>query len=131
MAAQPSTIPGVPNFLGRKVTITEPATDEDGLFPKGPASVCLEPPPRRQCYTAPEDFGRKPQVEVIRNGDEQPTLFFSAGSGGVSGFLIHFALLQPGTGGVLDDVFPEISVSNQSEHAFWNLPQISDAPVFV
>src|SRR4051812_48505922 len=40
-----------PTFMGRKVIITEPEI-EDGMFPKGPATVCLEGPPQRQCFSA-------------------------------------------------------------------------------
>jgi hypothetical protein len=35
----------LPKFLGRQVTIIEPDHDQEG-FPKGPAKVCLEGPPK-------------------------------------------------------------------------------------
>jgi hypothetical protein len=119
-------------FMGRTVTITEAETDEDGYFPKGPASVCLEAPPRRQCYTAPKDFGRQPEVEVVQVSKNTPALLFSAKSGGVSGFRIHFALLRPGIEKDLDNLFNDgFAESNQSQHALWGAPAISEAPVFV
>ena len=59
-----------------------------------------------------------------------PALFFSAAGGGVSGFPIHFALLRPGERNDLEDNL-DISVSNQSQYAFWNDPAISTAPTFV
>ena len=71
-------------FEGRKVTITEPETDADGFFPKGPASVCIEGLVQRQCYTAPEAFGRAPEVTVVQVMKNLPALFFSVFSGGVS-----------------------------------------------
>jgi hypothetical protein len=117
-------------FMGRSVRITTPKTDEDGMFPVGPASVCIEGPPERQCYTAPKDFGRDPSAEVIRLGKGGFALFFSAASGGTSGWTVHFALLRPGTGNQLDDLL-DVSVSNQNRHAFWYEPAISDAPIFV
>ena len=58
-------------------------------------------------------------------------LLFSAESGGVSGFQIHFALLRPGTGKNLDNLFSDIAVSNQSRHVFWNDSTISGAPIFL
>jgi hypothetical protein len=132
LGAQAAPARVLPKFMGRDVTVVVPETDTDGFFPKGPASVCIEGPPRRQCYTAPKDFGRSPTVEVVQLGENMPALLFSAASGGVSGFGIHFALLQPGTANDLNDLFPYgLSVSNQSEHAFWNHPSISDAPIFV
>jgi hypothetical protein len=120
----------LPKFMGREVTIIKPEL-EDGLFPKGPATVCIEGPPRRQCYTAPKDFGRDPEIHVMQLDKDTSALFFSAASGGVSGWQVHFALLRPGTEKELWDSFPDITVSNQSQHAFWNEPSISAAPIFV
>jgi hypothetical protein len=120
------------DFMGRAVTIAEPECDPDGFFPKGPASVCLEAPPQRQCYTAPEHFGRIPSVTTVQLDKSTPAILFSAASGGVSGWGIHFALLRPGTGKDLENLFmSDTSVSNQSQHAFWREPAISDAQIFV
>jgi len=51
-------------FMGREVTIIEPERDAND-FPKGPASVCVEGLPQRQCYTAPRAYGNEPTVTVI------------------------------------------------------------------
>ena len=96
--AQSAPRQGLPKFLGREVTITEPELDADGFFPKGPASICIEGPPQRLCYTAPQDFGRDPDVTLVQIEKTMPALLFSAASGGVSGFGVHFALLRPGAG---------------------------------
>jgi hypothetical protein len=59
----------------REVTIIEPehdADDTDGFFPKGPASVCVEGPPQRQCYTAPKEFGNSPTVAVVQLKRDMP-----------------------------------------------------------
>jgi len=120
----------LPSFMGRAVSVVEPKLDPDGFFPEGPASVCVEFLPQRQCYTAPKDFGRNPAVTVVQLEKNAPALFFSAVSGGVSGFEIHFALLQPGRAKDLEDIL-NVSVSNQSQHAFWNDPSISTTPIFV
>jgi len=121
---------GLPKFMGREVTITEPELVDE--FPKGPASICVEGPPQRQCYTAPKDYGRDPNVALVRIKNDVPALLFSAASGGVSGFSIHFALLHPGTGKDLENLFlSDLSVSNQSQHAFWTESAISDAPIFL
>jgi hypothetical protein len=122
----------LPKFMGREVTVTESELGSDGYYPKGPASVCVERPPQRQCYTAPQNFGRSPKVEVIEVQKDEPALFFSAKSGGVSGFTIHFALLQPGDGKDLVDLFGSVlEVSNLSQHVFWSDSTISTAPIFV
>src|SRR5580700_327366 len=91
-------------FMGREVTITGPERDPDGSLPNVPASVCLEGPPQRQCYTAPEGFGGN-AVTVVQLRKNVPALLFTTSSGGVSGWSIHFALLRPGTGKDLRDLF--------------------------
>ena len=120
----------LPKFMGREVTIIKPEMEDD-FFPKGPATVCIEGPPQRQCYTAPKDFGRDPEISVVQLDKGTSALFFLAASGGVSGFGIHFALLRPGTEKDLEDSFPYITLSNQSQHAFWNQPSISVSPIFL
>src|ERR1700691_724903 len=83
-------------FMGRTITVTAPGyEDAEQMFPKGPATVCVEGPPR-QCYTAPEDRGGDPQAKQIQIDKTTAALFFSAVSGGVSQRVVHFALLRPG-----------------------------------
>ncbi len=103
-AAQTAPGQALPKFMGREVTMTVPEQDADGFFPKGPASVCIEGPPQRQCYTAPQTFGNNPTVAVVQLERGIPALLFSAESGGVSGWQIHFALLRPGTGKNIEDL---------------------------
>src|SRR5260370_38303058 len=88
----------VSSFMGRAVTITEPELDVDGFFPKGPATICLEAPPRRQCYTAPEDYGRFAEVELVQIDKRTSRLLFSAASGGGRGVNVDLCLLQPRLG---------------------------------
>jgi len=129
--AQPKVIKQPFQFMGRDVTITDPGMEDD-FFPKGPATICMEAPPRRQCYTAPDAYGIKPAVSVVQINKNTSALFFSVASGGVSGFSLHFALLYPRTDKSLENFFfPDMSLSNQGEHAFWNDPTISAAPIFV
>ncbi len=122
----------LPKFMGREVTVTEPPLDSTGFYPTAPATVCVEGPPEKQCYVAPEGYGRSPEVEVVQIERNTPALFFSVESGGVSGSSIHFALLRPGGGKNLGDIFlSETTVSNLSQHAFWTDRTISDSPIFV
>ena len=114
--------------MGRQVAIAKPRLDPDG-FPVGPASICLEGPPRRQCYIAPKAFGNDPTVEIVQLQTDKPALLFSAASYGVSGWSIHFALL-PGTD--MADLFAtDMTVSNQSQHVFWREPAISESAMFL
>ena len=128
--AQPSRADSL-KFMGRAVTITERELDADGSFPLGPASICVEGPPQRQCYTALEAFRGKPRATVVKLANDASALLFSVESYGVSGWEIHFALLRPGTGKNLENLFPHRSVPNQSQHAFWHDSTISGAPIFL
>lgn len=120
----------LPTFMGRQVTIMKPEV-EDG-FPKGPATICVEGPPQQQCYTAPQDFGNDPRVEPVQLAKDTPALLFSASSGGVSGWEIHFALLVPDSAKELQDLLlSEVSVSSLSQDEFWIEPAISDAKIFL
>ncbi len=120
-----------PKFMGRDVIVHEPKI-EDGMFPKGPASICVEAPPQEQCYTMPLDFGRNTTVALVDVQKDTPALFFSAESGGVSGWSIHFALLLPQTSKQLANLFADnVTVSNQSQHTFWSEPELSQAKIFV
>ena len=122
----------VPKFMGRVVTIAKPKLDADGFFPVGPASVCIDGPPQRQCYTQPEDFGKDPEVSLVHVKKDLPALLFSAASGGVSGWRVHFALLRPDASKELVDLFiGDMEVSNQNQHAFWRDPSVSDSLIFL
>lgn len=120
----------LPQFMGRDLTITTPPLDADGNSPQGPASVCVGGPPARHCYTAPQEFGKDPKVDMVQIEKDKLALFFSAASGGVSGWNVHFALLRPGTGNDLDELL-DASVSNQNQYAFWDAPALSEAKIFV
>jgi len=124
----------LPKFMGREVKVTAPArndSDDPGISPPEPAKLCIEGPPREQCYTAPNDFGWDPSVEAVQLAKDRAALFFSAASGGVSGIAIHLALLVV-DGGTLRDLFQGLdSVSEQSQRAFWSLPTVSDTKVFL
>jgi hypothetical protein len=81
-------------FKGWPVVIFHPK-QLDEFFRDGPAKICLEQEARPKCYTAPEDFGRYAKVELVALDGQSEALLLSVASGGVSGFRIHLALLQP------------------------------------
>ena len=61
LAQSPPDSQNLSKFMGRQITIIHPEMQDnlpgDGPpFLKGPASVCIEGPPSRQCYTAPTGF---------------------------------------------------------------------------
>jgi hypothetical protein len=79
----------------------------------------------------PRTFGRNPTAAVVEVKKGEPALFFSAASGGVSGFTIHFALLRPAGKALKNLLTSDASVSAQSQNAFWTDPSASDAPFLV
>jgi hypothetical protein len=134
IAADPVT------YLGRQVTVVDPGTDPDGFFPKGEVKVCVQGRPEEDCYMAPKGVGRTPSLSVVELRKGESALFFEAASGGVSGFAIHFALLNFCDRGrfsgcrmdELKDLLPyELEVSSQSQHEWWELSGISDSKVFL
>lgn len=123
--------PEVPRFMGREVIITEPETGADGYVSKGSASICIEEPPRRQCYDARDQYGYG-QSELIEFERNMHALLFRADAVGASSASLQFALLRPGNQKDLDNLFTsDVTLSNQSEHAFWSDPVISAAKIFV
>jgi hypothetical protein len=118
-------------FQGQRVSITEPKLDESGANPQSPGAICVEWE-QRQCYTTPQGYGRAPEAHPVQVAEDLEALLFSAATGGVSDFGIHFALLTRGAGRELQDLFySTIEASNQSRHALWNEPSISSSQIFV
>jgi hypothetical protein len=122
----------VQQFMGREVVVYAPPGEDDhlGTSPSAPAKVCVEGPPQEQCYSTPEGYGWRPRVEVVQLSKEQSALLFTAETGGVSGWNVHYALITPGTGKDMDDAL-NVSLSNQGRTAFWSEPDLSDAKIFV
>jgi len=115
-------------FQGQDVILTEPKPADSGA----PASVCVEWPEQHQCYTTPQGYGHSPEASTVRISKDMEALLFSATTGGTSGYGIHFALLTKGAGRELQDLFfATIEASDQSRHALWNEPAISDSRIFV
>lgn len=96
------------------------------------ASICLEGSPERQCYRTPEGYRASPKAEVVSVDRNTAAILFSAETVGVSGFMTHFALLQPGKSGKLDNLFMSpIELSNLSEHDFFSEPSLSGSKIFL
>jgi hypothetical protein len=118
-------------FKGRPVVIFHPK-QLDELFPAGPVKICLQQEPLPKCYTAPEDFGRYAKVESVSLDGESEAMLLSVASGGVSGFRIHLALLQPDESENLKNLLLSAStLSDQSQFRFLVEPEISPAKILV
>ncbi len=107
--------------------LNEPKADSGA-----PASICVDWPEQRQCYTTPQGYARSPQASSVQISKDLDALLFSAATGIGSDYGIHLALLTKGAGRELQDLFfATIEASDQSRHALWNEPSISDSRLFV
>jgi hypothetical protein len=116
-----------------RVEVSHPTIDAEGVATE-PASVCLVSGTARQCYTAPKNdlpFGLNPKAYPVNLKQGVDGLLFTAtASGGGSGSTTIFALLVVKRGR-LENLLPEVKVSEQSEHQIWKEPLISDLPIIV
>jgi hypothetical protein len=115
--------------------------DLDGL-PIGAARLCLNAQPTH-CYLLPNGqkdagsgiefkFGLEPKAERISvQGGGSLILFSATFSGGGSGSLDELALLRYERDGTLRNLLPVVKLTEQGEHAIWQLPSISPMPVLV
>jgi hypothetical protein len=118
-------------FKGWPVVVFHPK-QLDEFFPAGPVKICLEQESHPKCYTAPKDFGRDAKVESVSLDGESEAMLLSVASGGVSGFRIHLALLQPDESENLKNLLLSAStLSEQSQFRFLVEPEISPAKILV
>jgi hypothetical protein len=115
--------------------------DLDGL-PTGAARLCLNARPTH-CYSLPNgrndvqsgiefEFGLEPKTERASvQGGGSLILFSATFSGGGSGTLDELALLRYERDGTMRNLLPVVQLTEQGEHAIWQLPSISPMPVLV
>jgi hypothetical protein len=105
--------------------------DPDGL-PTTSARICLGTTGTDHCYTPPSEryaFGLEPKAQTIGTLDGHDLILFTATfSGGGSGELTNFALLEERPGEFFN-LLPAVQLTNQSEFKFWSLPQFSSLPI--
>lgn len=118
-------------FKHRPVVIYHPK-QLDEFSSEGPAKVCLQEEPRPKCYTAPEGFGRFAKLDRVDLDGHSEALLFSAASGGVTGYAIHLALLQPDETERLKNLLRSTDdISAQSQFRFLSEPELSTAKILV
>jgi hypothetical protein len=122
-------------FHGARVNIS---ADESQFPPATPAVLCIALTPIEQCYTPPKSdvvdlpYAFNPTAKIVQLKPGFDAILFeveATGGGSGSGHLL--ALLVPGKGKDLNNLLPDVSFGDQSEHHFWKLPSISDMQVLV
>jgi hypothetical protein len=115
--------------------------DSDG-WPISGAKLCLLKP-ADSCYQMPSnsgyssssvvyDYGINPHAERLPlKGGGSIVLFSAQFSGGGSGSLDSFAILRYKGNGKIVNLLPFVGVTNQSDHAIWFVPQVSNFPILV
>jgi hypothetical protein len=76
-------------------------------------------------------FGLHPKAQRVPLTSGGSLVLFSANSGGGSGSSDRYALLRYERDGSLRDLLPAITLTNQSDHALWDVPTVSDMPLLV
>lgn len=114
-------------------------TDADGV-PTTAARLCIGHGTTEHCYVPPTPkitgttlppFGLDAKARLVGTASGVSLIIFTAeSSSGGSGSLTILALLDA-RDGRLQNLLPEVKVSNQSEYRFWNLPNVSAMPVLV
>ena len=116
--------------------VTPGKTDADDL-PSTGAKVCLKS--NGSCFQMPDaqngdvtyHFGIDPHINTLAKTGAPPWLLFDATfSGGGSGTLTRYAILRQ-EADHLKNVLPKVALTNASEEAVWNDPQLSAHPIFV
>jgi hypothetical protein len=118
--------------------------DSDGLPTSGAkvctgkrADTCFQMPAMAPSGEPPGfyQFGLAPEATRLAvSGHESWILFHAMCSGGGSGTLTRYAILRAENNGVashLENVLPEVALTNQSDHAVWHIPAISPYPLFI
>ena len=78
------------------------------------------------------NYGLEPRAQRLKAGRDGSVVLFSATfSGGGSGSLESLSLLRCGSDGRILNLLPFIALSEQSDHAAWQLPEISKYPILV
>jgi hypothetical protein len=76
-------------------------------------------------------FGLLPEGQRVSIRAGGSLVLFFADSGGGSGSADRFALLRYRRDQPLYDLLPEIELSNQSDHALWDIPRVSPMPLLM
>jgi hypothetical protein len=107
--------------------------DSNGV-PITAARLCSGSVGAERCYEPPKHsppFGLDPKTQEIKPGSGKRLILFTAESStNGSGSLKILALLEDRNNQMID-LLPRVTLSNQSEYSFWDLPGLSPMPVLI
>lgn len=121
--------------------LVEGALDSDG-FPISGAKLCVVKP-LPDCFQMPSNsgysqggvvyaYGLEPYAQLLRVGrNGSVVLFLATFSGGGSGSLTSLALLRYEAASGILNLLPFVGLSEQSDQATWEIPEISDYPILL
>jgi hypothetical protein len=120
----------------RPYRVVNGQTDSDG-FPTTSAKLCIKSGIGDQCYSPPSPESPLPPFALNATAKDLKLatgavliVFTAESSSGGSGSLTSIALLEDRNGKLLN-LLPKVTLTNQSEYHFWNLPAISAMAVLV
>jgi len=94
--------------------------------------LCFEMPSKQEDKDLTYEFGLEPHSERLPLADGGSWVFFTATfSGGGSSTLTRFAVLRYKSDGKIENLLPWVGVTNVSQYAMWNLPEVSYYPILV
>jgi hypothetical protein len=96
--------------------------------------LCVGAGNKERCYEPPKQdppFALNPNAHEVKVETGARLILFTAeSSSGGSGSLTILSLLEDRNNHLID-LLPKVTVTNQSEYCFWDLPNLSAMPVFV
>jgi len=96
--------------------------------------TCFSLSPQSESLSGEEmvtQFGLMPEGQRVSICTGGSLVLFFADSGGGSGSAAKFALLRYHSDHPLYDLLPNLVLSNQSDHALWNIPSVSPMPLLI
>jgi len=109
---------------------------DEGNFPITGARLCSRDG-KPHCFAlgesgeAADHFGLRAHSQRLKLRAGGSVVLFNANTGGGSGSADRFVLLRSEPNGNLQNLLPQIIVSNQADVAAWDLPTVSPLPVFL
>ncbi|OYW13116.1 MAG: hypothetical protein B7X34_00855, partial [Acidobacteriia bacterium 12-62-4] len=119
-------------FEGRPIVVTAPSASPTGDAVYADTTLCLEGPPRRQCFSQQYVTGFRTQIQVVELGKGQRAILFAVSEAAMTQSIDHLAILRPDAGAQLKNLLDaDVSVTMFGQYELWSEPRLSPAPILV